>query len=198
MVITHDHQHGEHMATKKKTTETTEIAHRKTTNLTKGDAQAALARDAENRPKVNLGSSFKTIPHHLPGRLRAIAISSESLRANQHVNPVTNMWPVIEIFDLPEDGNTMLAEPVEIEVDGYNREVFRHVEILGPSRVVHNPLLPLQGNGRRVAVMVTEAPLLVHVDSEEQAQRNGVTDTHVPNTVQEDRSARSTKQRFGC
>lgn len=175
------------------------------TALTRGDEQAMLARETD-APRTDLGETFKTFEHLLPGgKLRAIAISSEALRQNQQIAPTRNMWPVVEIFDVP-NGDLRDATNITIEdpETGHHREVFRHVEILGPCRVVHSPDLPLQGNGRRVAVMVTAAPLRVHVDTDEQMQKTGVNEEnddaprHVPNTVQEDRSGNVAKRQFGC
>lgn len=158
---------------KKSATKAVSARRKKTESLTKGDEQAMLAKEAEAHPKADLGTTFKTFEHHLPAKLRAIAISSEALRANGSLDK-DRMWPVVEIFDLPDDGDLRAATSFGIEgPDGTVAHVFRHVEILGPCRVAHNPEMPLQHNGRRVAVMVTEAPLRVHVDTPEQMNLNG-------------------------
>lgn len=145
------------------------------------ERKSEIARtEPETAPKT-----FKTFEVYLPAGLRATAISSDALRENQRISPVDNSWPVVEIFDLlNSEGDLRHVTQVRIEdpETHIEREVFRHVEILGPCRVMHDP----------------HNPLRVHVDTNEQTSRNGVTDDHVPNTVQADRSGNVKKRVFGC
>jgi len=144
-------------------------------NLTDSDRQQQLD-SLLGRTNIPQPALFETFERVLPGRPRVIAVSGTALNVNIDLKPEA-VWPVVEVFEIGDDGLIETAKPVILlDANGHEREVFRHVEILGPCRIIHMPKNPLGYNMRRTAVMQTEAPLRIHVDTAAQAAKNGTHD----------------------
>ena len=129
--------------------------------LTDGDVQAKLAKEVPEFPEKP-NDIYKTVPTLLEAKRRIIAVSGNNLRDNAY-RTAENMFPVIEIWEPTSEGAFMMRD-AKLVMGA------RHVEILGPSRIYHDPVDPLDDSSRRVAVMVTEAPIRVYLDTPEQVE----------------------------
>lgn len=150
--------------------------------LSYGDRLALLDKLFAAWPRPKLPELYETEVIVLPSAHRAIAVSGQTVQENSKLREIANYWPLIEIYEIPESGKISDArllrmDRTSIEYGDWEKSavlVSRHVEILGPCEVVHDPTQPIEGLARRACVMRTKAPLRVHVDTIEQAKRNGV------------------------
>jgi len=143
--------------------------------MTPGDAMAELERTL---PKLDVTPKtlFPTKPSLLAPGHRVIAVSSKVIGDNSFVNRFENYRPVVEVWDLPENGDM-----AEAKLFG----VFRHVEVLGASWIHHDPENGLQYQARRGSVLVTKSALRVYEDTPENVARIAESEKAVP-------------KRFGC
>ena len=78
---------------------------------------------------------------------------------NAYVANLKDYFPVIEIFEMKDGATPRDAERIAIA---------RHVEILGPSWIHHDPQAPLGSNTRRSSVLATESALRIFEDTDAQ------------------------------
>lgn len=137
--------------------------------MTRGDRVAALDEllTKAGFPREKAPDLYQTemIVLH-GGPLRVISVSGEVMKTNSEISDVRGHLPAINIFVTPLD-ETDLTFASMIWLGG-RTQAARHVEILGPSTVFHNPAQPVAQLPRRSAVMATRAPLRVHIDTREQ------------------------------
>lgn len=134
-------------------------------NMSDGDRQAALASLVpilNTKPKP----LFDTKPRLMEPAKYVIAVSSEGITRNQRLMAEGYSeavhHPLIEVFRLQEKGEMKSAEFVGS---------YRHIELLGPAWIYHDPEDVLQYNHRRATVLQTESALRVYADTEEQTER---------------------------
>lgn len=150
--------------------------------LSYGDRLALLDKLFAAWPRPRLPELYETEVIVLPSAHRAIAVSGQTVQENSKLREIKNYWPLIEIYEIPasgkiSDARLLRMDRFSVEYGDWEKSavlVSRHVEILGPCEVVHDPTQPIEGLARRACVMRTKAPLRVHVDTIEQAKRNGV------------------------
>lgn len=126
---------------------------------------------------------YETETYVLPGGvLRAISVSGQTIAENTKTAGAEFFWPLIDVYEVPSMDRVRDSVLIAIERDmtpevrgSWHRgvNVFRHVEILGQSFVHHDPTQPIDHLPRRACVMFTRAPLRLHVDTVEQAKKNG-------------------------
>jgi hypothetical protein len=128
------------------------------TNMTQGDAMAELERTL---PKLDVTPKtfYETKARLLAPGYRVIAVSSKVIGDNAFSSGFNKYRPVIEVWDLPENGDM-----IEATLLG----VFRHVEVLGASWIHHDPENALQGVARRGSVLATKSALRLFEDTEQQ------------------------------
>lgn len=154
------------------------------TSLAESDRRAELDRILVEYPKPALPSEFEVTEHVIPPARRIVAISGGTLHTNSDGRQPAAHWPVIEIFEDPrEEGLRGPFYPKVVTINGYH--MFRHVQILGPSQIVHDPVTALENSPRRIAFLATSAAMRVYIDE------NGPAAPVYPDTT-------NGKKRFGC
>lgn len=167
-------------------------------SLTDADRKAAYAELLG--PAREAPDTFGVFEVVLVAAPRVIAVSSNALQQNAYLNP-KNAWPVLEIYEINHKTDLSRVQVVTVEdSEGHERFVFRHVELLGASAVMHTPMDPLGGNARRVAVLRTEGPLRVFVDTAKQAELNGQNDNdrRSQGTRSGNADASTLRRPYGC
>lgn len=155
------------------------------TSLAESDRRAELDRILVEYPKPALPSEFEVTEHVLPPARRIVAISGSTLHNNSDGRQPAAHWPVIEIFEDPrEEGLRGPFYPKVVTINGYH--MFRHVQILGPSQIVHDPVTALENSPRRIAFLATSAAMRVYISE------NGPAAPVYPDTPL------GGKRRFGC
>lgn len=129
--------------------------------MTDGDQQADLAKasPALKIPKPLFGTTSRI----LPAARRIVAVSGRALADNVNIYTTSRQRPVVEIWEITTEG----------DYEKYDARFLmnvRHVEILGPSWVFHDPHDRLNGSDKRTAVMETSSPLRVYEDTEGQKE----------------------------
>lgn len=127
----------------------------------------------------------------LPAKRRAIAVDGLRLANGQYEHVAHMHEDVFEIWEIPagENGAYDLREATL-----YGR--FRHVEIHGTSWLHHNPETPLGRRPKRVAVMVTDAPLTVCSDTAKAQEERR---TEIKRRTESENAARAARARtWGC
>lgn len=134
--------------------------------MTPGDALAELDRNG-TIPKlpVTVPELFKTNGVLLPPARRAIAVNGQRLANNEYEKKAHQHTTIFELFELEADEDGTFDMRRAQRIGNY-----RHVEILGPCWLHHNPEQPLAGIPRRVGVMVTDSAVRVYEDTEEFVQ----------------------------
>lgn len=132
--------------------------------MTPGDALAELDRNG-TIPKLptTVPELFKTNGGVLlPPMRRAIAVNGARLGNNEYEKKAHHHTTIFELFELEPDEDGTFDMRRAKRLGNY-----RHVEILGPCWLHHNPEQPLAGISRRVGVMVTDSAVRVYEDTQE-------------------------------
>ena len=145
---------------------------------------------------LDMPELFDTEVIVLPSALRIVAVSSNALLVNRELIK-ESAWPVIEVFRTEavyRDRNSLrrAAWPEEFTRSGGRVTMVRHIEMLGRCRVIHAPEDALQHNAKRVAVMITEEPVRIFIDTPAQAAKCG------KDPVETEARNPQTGRRFGC
>lgn len=150
-------------------------------SLTTGDRRArfdALLKDWPMRPMPEL---FQTSMEILPGGiLRAVSVSGQQISENDRLE-ISEAMSVLMVYELGEDKHEWLhASALEFDAA---KHFIRHVDILGPSWVHHDPAHPIGNLKRRSCVMLTKSPLRLFLDTQEQVEKWAQSAIHMPDGV---------------
>lgn len=134
--------------------------------MTKGDALAELDRtgmlpQVEQKPK----SLYTTKEKLLEPADYVIAVSSSGIAHNARLYNEGDFISVIEVWRVGP-GGTLRDHAVPVVTA-------RHVEILGPSWIHHDPSDTLVYAPRRATLLRTRSALRIYVDDEAQIARSG-------------------------
>lgn len=159
--------------------------------MTQGDFLAESIKIIESAlrthvilPESVFDVTWDVLPVHQGATAIAVAVSGVALAENLNLHGKSH-WKVFELFSV-RDHLRYASDLVPRANRNTDRNIIRHVVTTGPVELVHRPDDPLQGNERRMAVMVTRYPVIVALDTQKQRDLLG-----------SDRK-RGTASKFGC